>query len=398
MAEMYHAMGGKSFLGGTLEMWWSSRPKDSLVPCVVLGYMAFALVLMVLLPGKRFEGPVTANGNIPVYEDNGFLCYVVTMATFVVLTVILKAYGLTPTVIYDRFDEVIFFLNAFSLVFCLFLYLKGVYWPSSSDGGISGNPIFDYYWGTELYPRVFGVDIKVFTNCRFALTVWPILVVLYNLKSYELHGFVNNIFISSVLQLVYTTKFFWWEAGYMYTLDIILDRAGFYICWGCLVLVPSFYASVSMYLVKHPVHLEPIIAFLILSCGLASICINYWADLQKQRARETQGNCLIWGRKPKIIKARYTLHTGEEKESLLLVSGWWRVARHFNYFAELLLAFCWTVPCMTLNFAPYAYFVFLTILLVHRSFRDEQKCSRKYGHYWREYCHEVPFRIVPYLL
>ncbi len=30
-------------------------------------------------------------------------------------------------------------------------------------------------------------------------------------------------------------KFFHWEMGYVNTMDIQHDRAGFYICWGCLV-------------------------------------------------------------------------------------------------------------------------------------------------------------------
>lgn len=33
------------------------------------------------------------------------------------------------------------------------------------------------------------------------------------------------------------------------------------------------------------------------------------------------------------------------KESILLVSGWWGVVRHFNYLPELAAAFLWTVPC-----------------------------------------------------
>ena len=37
----------------------------------------------------------------------------------------------------------------------------------------------------------------------------------------------------------------------MRTLDIILDRAGYMICWGCLVFVPGFYASPTLYLVKN---------------------------------------------------------------------------------------------------------------------------------------------------
>ena len=38
------------------------------------------------------------------------------------------------------------------------------------------------------------------------------------------------------------------------TANITLS-AGFYICWGCLVWVPSIYTSPGMYLVNHPVNL-----------------------------------------------------------------------------------------------------------------------------------------------
>lgn len=99
--------------------------------------------------------------------------------------------------------------------------------------------------------------------------------------------------VNTILMLVYVTKFFWWEAGYWNTMDIAHDRgmllvhisnyiiisskscftiwplkltlpmlytflkfsAGFYICWGCLVWVPSIYTSPGMYLVNHPVQL-----------------------------------------------------------------------------------------------------------------------------------------------
>ena len=32
-------------------------------------------------------------------------------------------------------------------------------------------------------------------------------------------------------------RFFYWETGYFNTLDITLDRAGYYLCWGCLTWV-----------------------------------------------------------------------------------------------------------------------------------------------------------------
>ncbi|KAH9489611.1 7-dehydrocholesterol reductase [Bulinus truncatus] len=113
-----------------------------------------------------------------------------------------------------------------------------------------------------------------------------------------LHGFVDSMFVSALLQIIYLAKFYWWEAGYFSTIDIILDRAGFNICWGCLVYVPGMYTSITFYLVTHPVRLvfAPSSALIVLS--LLSIYANYEADAKKQKVRRTNGECLIWSQKP----------------------------------------------------------------------------------------------------
>jgi Ergosterol biosynthesis ERG4/ERG24 family len=41
-----------------------------------------------------------------------------------------------------------------------------------------------------------------------------------------------------------------WETGYWGTMDIMHDRAGYYICWGCLVWVPSVYTSPALFLTE----------------------------------------------------------------------------------------------------------------------------------------------------
>jgi len=396
----FYAMTQEVITNGTVpflyKMWGGVTIGSPLVTNVVLGYSLFQLIIMRLLPGPLGNGPTTPKGNVPVYTDNGFACYVVTMATFGGLTYYLKTYhNVSPTIVYDHLGDFLITITVFSLLLCVGLTFKGLYFPSSSDHGTTGNLLFDFYWGTELYPRIFGWDIKVFTNCRFGMTVWPLLVCIYALKSYELYGFVDSMFVSALLQMAYFTKFFWWELGYMSTIDIMVDRAGYYLCWGCLVYVPGLYASVSLYLVRHPVHLGTPLALTIASIGLAAIATNYIADWQKQSARESDGECLIWGRKPDVIRAKYTLTDGSSRTSLLLVSGWWGVARHFHYVPELTLAFCWTVPSLFENLMPYSYVIFLFILLTHRTFRDDDKCNKKYGIHWDEYKKRVPYKMIP---
>jgi 7-dehydrocholesterol reductase len=363
---------------------------------ILLTFAAFELALMRVLPGKVFLGPVTPKGNVPVYKANGVLAFFTTVATFVISSFWLNLFP--ATIIYDHFGEIIGALNIFSLFFCLFLYLKGRFGPSTTDSGITGNFIFDYYWGTELYPSVLGWNIKKFINCRFGMMSWGIILLSYAAKQQDLYGLSDSMIVSVGLQLLYITKFFWWETGYLRSLDIMHDRAGFYICWGCLVWVPCIYTSPSMYLVLHPVHLGTALAIGIFALGAVSILINYLADRQRQIVRATNGNCKVWGKKPVTTLATYTTESGEVKQNLILASGWWSVARHFHYIPELVGAFCWSVPALFENFSPYFYVCFLTLLLFDRAFRDDKRCAKKYGKYWETYCKLVPYKIVPFVI
>ena len=161
--------------------------------------------------------------------------------------------------------------------------------------------------------------------------------------------------------------------------------------------VPSIYTSHTLYLCMHPNHLGlPLASFLIL-IGVVAIYINYDADHQKETVRNQHGNCTLWGRKVDVIEATYRTSKGEERKSLLLASGWWGISRHFHYIPEILAAFCWSVSALFESSLPYFYFVFLVILLTHRSIRDDKRCLEKYGSSWLEYCKKVPYKIVPFL-
>jgi 7-dehydrocholesterol reductase len=127
------------------------------------------------------------------------------------------------------------------------------------------------------------------------------------------------------------------------------------------------------------------------------VCVftNYAADAQRQRVRVTRGDCKVFGRAPALIPAPYTTPQGERVEGILLASGFWGISRHFHYLPEIGAAFLWTVPALFGDALPYFYVSFLTVLLVHRSARDDRRCAAKYGAAWDEYRRRVPYRIVP---
>jgi len=363
---------------------------------IIGAFAAVELALMRVLPGARFVGPVTANGNVPVYKANGVLAFLVTIALFCGASFGLRLFP--ASIVYDNFGGILGAMNVFSVLFCLMLYLKGRFAPSSSDHGTSGNPIFDYYWGTELYPRILGWDVKTFTNCRFGMMAWPLILLSFAARQSETVGLSDSMAVAVGLQLVYVAKFYWWETGYLRSLDIMHDRAGFYICWGCLVWVPAIYTSSTLYLVGHPNHLGTPVAALLFVLGVACIFTNYAADAQRQRVRATDGKTTVWGKPPVIVVGHYTTEGGEKKESVLLASGFWGISRHFHYVPEILGALCWTLPALFGGVLPYFYVIFLTALLTDRALRDDNRCAIKYGQDWKKYCALVRYRILPGIL
>lgn len=379
----------------TMKNIWPT-PFDPLVLKGIGSFMVFELILQKFMPGKQFKASITPTGNVPVYQANGMACYLTTLITLIGLA---YAEVIRPAVVYDKFGEFISSMNVFAVLFCFLLYFKGHVAPTNSDSGSNGNLIIDYFWGMELNPRILGWDVKMFTNCRFGMMFWAVGIVCFAHKNIELNdGEIQyGMAVNVLLQLIYISKFFHWEMGYMCSMDIQHDRAGFYICWGCLVWVPSVYTSHSYYLAGNAPAISEAIALAIFVFGCLMVYINWESDNQRYIFRQTNGNCKIWGRTPRKIVAEYTTASGELKKSLLLVDGWWKVSRHFHYMPEILGSLCWGLPALnTALVGPYFYTTFLTILLVDRAYRDDDRCRKKYGIYWEKYCSEVPYMILPF--
>lgn len=361
---------------------------------IVFFAVAQALIMQ-FTPGRKFYGPLTSKGNVPIYKANGPQGFFISIGLFYILA--FKLHVFSPTIIYDHFGELIGALNIASFFFCFLLYIKGRFFPSTTDCGSSGNPIFDYYWGTELYPRLLGWDIKKYINCRFGLVAWSLIIVSFATKQHELYGLSDAMLLVVMLQLIYLVKFFIWETGYLGSTDIMHDRAGFYICWGSMVWLPGVYPSATLYLVNHPHHLGFPVFAVIFILGTLSILLTYFADRQRQQVRMMNGECRVWKKEPQLIIANYTTQTGEQKQSLLLASGFWGISRHFHYVPEFLGAFFWSLPALFDSFLPYFYVIFLFLLMIERALRDDKRCAGKYGEDWDTYCKKVPYKIVPFV-
>ena len=68
-----------------------------------------------------------------------------------------------------------------------------------------------------------------------------------------------------------------------------------------------------------------------------------------------------------------------------------------QYLFELMAAWSWGLLAGigTHGALPLFYPAFLTVLLIHRAVRDEEKCQDKYGAAYTKYKQMVPYNILP---
>lgn len=192
---------------------------------------------------------------------------------------------------------------------------------------------------------------------------------------------------------------------YLRTIDICHDHYGFYLAWGSMVWLPTTYTLQAQYLAHNPFSLSPLACAVLLLTGVSGYAVFRAVNHQKDLARRTKGDCTIWGKKAQVIKATYLTADGREHETILLASGWWGMVRHANYLGDLVLSYS---ECAAAGLAmvggtrewsfvllPWTYAIFMTILLIQRCIRDEERCSGKYGKTWDEYCNRVRWRLIP---
>ncbi|KAK8681504.1 hypothetical protein V6N13_053906 [Hibiscus sabdariffa] len=173
-------------------------------------------------------------------------------------------------------------------------------------------------------------------------------------------------------------KFFFLRAGMMGWILINLSNLAKSVEIGSLTL------SMGWWLLSNKVELSIPAAIAICTIYLIGAIGYRGANDQKHQFKMNPKEP-IWGRPPKVIGGK------------LLASGYWGLARHYNYLADYLLSLSFSLVCGFSSPIPYIYPVCLIVFFVSRERRDEARCAEKYKEIWGEYCKVVPWRIVPYL-
>jgi len=360
---------------------------DWTAAAVVFGWTALHFALYVLLPGPRVEGVVLRDGSRLKYPINGHLALWVSLTACVHG---LPQLGMSLSWLYDHYLQLAIASCALSTVISLYSYaVSFADGCMLAEGGNSRNPVYDFFIGRPLNPRLGLLDLKACCELRPGLIGWAVINLGMACKQFECTGAVTpSMLLVNAFQLVYVWDALYNEQSILTTMDITTDGFGFMLAFGDLAWVPFTYSLQARILVDHDPSLSMSALIGVALLNILGYCVFRGANSQKDAFR----------RDPAGEDVRHLQWMQTKRGSKLLVSGWWGMARKINYTGDWMMGLAWSLTCGASTPIAYFYPIYFAVLLMHRAWRDDHFCSIKYGADWAEYKQRVPFVFIPGIL
>lgn len=366
------------------------------------GFLLFQGACYLYLPGVYSTGkPLGHEGGKSLeYYCSGQWSWYTTIVTAAVLHVsgLFKLYT-----IIDEFGPLMSVAIISGFIVSIVAYVSALY--RGAEHRMTGHHVYDFFMGAELNPRMFGwLDFKMFFEVRLP---WYILFLIScgaAARQYEQYGYVSGeVGFLIMAHFLYANACSKAEESIVTTWDMYYEKWGFMLIFWNLAGVPLSYCHCSIYLANHPpsdYHWNPIALGLL----YLSYLFVYWvwdtANAQKNRFRQWERGTLS-SRKtfPQLpwqdLDNPKTIPT--DQGVALLADGWYGKARKIHYTCDLYFALTWGLVTGFSSPFPWFYAAFFTPMILHRAYRDIQKCSAKYGDAWKEYERQVPYLFIPYV-
>jgi protein-S-isoprenylcysteine O-methyltransferase Ste14 len=346
---------------------------------------AIVLALHLLLPARKVNGYVRGGDGKPLrYRLNGLR----------VLLVVLLLYGAAARFGLISWD--FFFLHrweslAGACTLGVLFTLAIVLGPPST-----GKPVWaDLYLGRRENPQWVSRAGTTLVDAKMVLYLIGAVQLELNVLSFAAHQALAHpgalspgVVVYAALFTFFVCEYLFFEEVHLYTYDFIAERVGFKLGWGCIAFYPYFYC-VGLWAVagKPDPHRPWWLLALSLLVFFAGWAFSRGANLQKFLFKTRPEAKLFGVLLPEVVS---------DGEHRLLCGGFWRLARHINYFGEILMALGLTLALgWPLVPWPWLYPLYYVALLFPRQRDDDARCAKKYGSLWKEYCRRVPYRIIP---
>ena len=351
-----------------------------------LAIFAVFFVAQFVLPARRVPGYVinTATGEPRNYRLNGLLVFAIALIVWAT-----EITGIPR----DWFYRASVYAVAGGTVFATIFTVIAVYSQPKRE---ERNFIFDLWDGRAQELAFFNerVDIKM-----WFYVVGGTMLALNALSGaayhHELFGDNANpgVYLYAAFFTFYILDYFIFERVQLYTYDLIHENLGFKLFWGGLIVYGWLFILPLWGMAAHPDPGFSTAWTYVWLIGTAALFLLGWsisrgANMQKYTFKRWPERKFLGLIEPEYIEA------GDRK---ILTSGFWGVARHFNYMGEGFLSL--SIALVFGHFAnPWAwtYFAFIVTLFTFRQRFDDGYCAEKYGaEKWAEYQARVKYWIFP---
>ncbi|KXT09216.1 hypothetical protein AC579_3503 [Pseudocercospora musae] len=366
-------------------------------------FFVFEAVLYLTMPGVYSKGkplPHEGGKQLPYY-CNGVYSFYFSIVVALVLhyTGLFKMYTLI-----DEFGPIMSVAIFTGFIVSIVAYVSAL--ARGAQHRMTGNHIYDFFMGAELNPRMFGwLDFKMFFEVRLPWFILFFTTLSAAFRQYETYGYVTGeVGFLLMAHWLYANACCKGEEMIVTTWDMYYEKWGFMLIFWNLAGVPLSYCHCTVYLANHDPSeyrwSKPVLVFL-----YAAYLFAYWVwdtgNSQKNMFRSMERGYhqhrktfpqMPW----KFVENPQSIKT--ETGDSILVDGWYKYARKIHYTADMWFALNWGLITGFSSPFPWFYPVFFALMIVHRAYRDVQRCREKYGDAWVEYEKRVPYMFIPFVI
>ena len=251
----------------------------------------YCVVAWFVVDGKWVEGLPLRTGEKLRYKINALKTGAIALG-FAITIIVIKGPA-SFTLLYDHFPGLLSAALVNSILQAVYVYAASFHGKKLlALGGNSGNPIFDWFIGRELNPRIGEFDIKTFNELRPGLILWALLDISCVCHQYTKFGWVSDsIVLVTLFHVWYIVDSLINESTILTQMDITTDGFGFMLSVGDLAWLPFTYCLQARFLAFHPIHLGWLGVLAILAVQFTGYYIFRVANLEKNEFRH--------GRNPK---------------------------------------------------------------------------------------------------
>jgi Delta24(24(1))-sterol reductase len=396
---------------------------------IYLGFNLFQLFTAAIMPGIKVLGlPVPSLGGKRLeYLCNGLATWYIDL---IIVSILHQLGWFSITSIVDEIGPIMSVAILTGIVVTIVTYTIGC--TTGNTHRMSGSFLYDLFMGAMLNPRIGNVDMKMWSEIRIPWKILFFISLSAAVKDHELNvarDLLNgtdqeNWSIFGGLLKFHTCRtsaplLFMTHAHFLYvnacmkgeeciptTWDMFYEKWGFMLIFWNFAGVPFSYCYSTLYLLNRSMAGNPVRHSKVYNTSLFVILVlayYVWdtSNSQKNRFRMQQRGTFVkrnafpqlpWGTitNPTYIETKHG--------NKLLTGGWWGLARKINYTSDIIMALSWGFITGFDSFIPYFYAFFLSAVLIHRVGRDNRRCKAKYGADFDEYCRQVPYIFVPYII